>query len=593
MNEELKDFIVKTFKLKENEGPDKVIPLREAVRHYVKPGMFLYLEGESNAAAAEIIRQYHGSKPQFSVFAPINVGGTLIPALIHTGLVKRLIFTNCSDTYPVPSPNPVITRAFRDKSLEMENWSVLAAELRLMAGALGIGFIPTKSMVGSTVAEENKDAFKVIKDPFGSGKKLGAVKACNPDVALVHGWAADRYGNMIPQAGSLTAGCWGAKASKHGVIVTVERLVSTDFIRRHSYLVRLPGYLVNSVSVAPFGAHPQGMSNQGLNEFEGYTLDHDFLTDLRKASEETETFSRFVKEWILNLKDHDEYLRRLGAQRLFLLKGKASRDAPEYELDRFLDDITNRQGYNANEMMMVTACNKIREVIRGKGYKTMFPGIGASALPGWMAYYMLQQEDYQVDMVPTGIGFAPRPANPYLTNLANVHTAKMLPDIIDIHGTCVTGENNSCLGVLGAAEIDKHGNINSSKISDEIFIAGIAGGNDIASGAREVVVVTQQSKRRFVEQVPFISQPGALVTTVVSTMGVYQKLGDDSEFSLTEYFPEPGLSGPQEHIERIKANCGWNLKVAPDIRASRLPTKEDLALLRALDPQGIFIGKKT
>ena len=591
MSKKLEEFVVNTFKLKENEGPDKVMPLRDAVSRHVKAGMLLYIDRESNAATCEIVRQFHGDKQQFSVLAPINVGGTFIPAMIHSGLVKKLIFTNCSDTYPAPSPNPVISRAFRGKTMEMENWSVLAMELQLMAGALGIGFIPTKSMVGSTVAEENKDTFKVVEDPFGGDRKFGAIKARNPDLALVHGWAADRYGNTIMQPGGLTTGCWGAKASKEGALVTIERLVSTDFIRQHSYLVRLPGYLVKSVSVAPLGAHPQGLSNHGLDDFEGYALDPDFLTDMRKASKDPETFTNFVREWVLDLKNHSEYLAKLETQRVLLLKGKAARDAWEYDLASFLKDIVNRKGYNANEMMVITACNKIKEIIRENGYKTMFPGVGFSGLAGWMAYYLLQRDGYQVDMAPTGIGFAPRAADPFLNSLANVRTAKMLPDLLDIHGTFVTGEYNSCLGILGAAQIDKYGNINSNKISEEIFIAGIAGGNDIASGAREVLVVTRQSKSRFLEQVTFISQPGERVKTIVSTMGVYKKLGDDEEFTLTEYFPNPELSTAEEHIERIKANCGWELKVSPDIKATPAPGREELALLRALDPRGVFISE--
>lgn len=591
MNENLKEFISSTFKLKENEGPDKVVPLSEAIRRYVKPGMVLYIDRESNAAVREIIRQFYGSPPQFGVLAPISVGGTFIPALIHSGLVKKLIFTNSSDTYPSPSPNPVISRAFKDKTLEMENWSVLAIELQLMVGALGIGFATTKSMIGSSVAEENKDTFQIIDDPFGSGMKLGAVKARNPDVALIHGWAADRYGNTIPQPGGLTTGCWGAKASRDGVIVTVEKLVSTEFIRRHSYLVRLPGYLVNSVSAVPFGAHPQGMSSYGLEDFEGYALDDDFLTEMRKASEDKETFSNFIKQWILDLKDHSEYLNKLRIERLLFLKGKATRDAWEYDLAPFLDDIVSRQGYNTNEMMIVTAANKIREIIGKKGYKTMFPGIGFSGLAGWVAYYLLQRENYHVDLLPTGIGFAPRPADPFLNSLANVRTAKMLPDVLDIHGTCVTGSQNSCLGILGAAQIDKYGNINSNKVSEEVFIAGIAGGNDIASAAREVLVVAKQSRRRFLEKVNFVSQPGNRVKTLVSTMGVYEKLGDDQMFTLTEYLPDPGLSTPQEHIERIKANCGWELKVAPDIKPTPAPSKEALTLLRALDPRRVFLSE--
>ena len=136
------------------------------------------------------------------------------------------------------------------------------------------------------MAEDNRESFREIEDPFGEGKAK-VVKALNPDLSLIHGWAADRYGNtIISPSASSGQGAWGAFASKGGVVVTVEKLVSTDFIREHSTFVSIPGYMVNSVSVAPLGAHPYGLFNPGIKEFEGYAADYSFMVDFRKANTE-------------------------------------------------------------------------------------------------------------------------------------------------------------------------------------------------------------------------------------------------------------------------------------------------------------------
>src|SRR3990172_6159613 len=188
--------LLAVFRLREDEGPSKLTTLAEAIRRHIRPGMAIQASGESGASLRELVRQFYGTKPHFTLLIE-QPGGTHALLAVHAGLVKRLVFTNCSDIYPAPSPNPIVQRAFRAKEVAFENWSVLTFMFRLMAGALGIGFMPTRSMVGSDAALENADSLKVIDDPFDSGKKLGLVKGFNPDLAFVHGLAADAYGNTI------------------------------------------------------------------------------------------------------------------------------------------------------------------------------------------------------------------------------------------------------------------------------------------------------------------------------------------------------------------------------------------------------------
>lgn len=109
------------------------------------------------------------------------------------------------------------------------------------------------------------------------------------------------------------------------------------------------------------------------------------------------------------------------------------------------------------------------------------------------------------------------------------------------------------------------------------------------SAAREVVVVMPQSRERFVPELPFVTSPGAAVKALVSDLGVFEKLGEDPEFTLTGYFEDQSPGGKEAAIGRIKARCGWNLRIAHDPDQLALPRAEDLATLRLFDPDRHFL----
>ncbi|MDY7019173.1 MAG: CoA-transferase [Chloroflexota bacterium] len=586
-DQQIDQLLQTTFRLREYEGKSKVTELDAAIKAYVKPGMILHVSPEANGALRQIVRQYWNTNPKFTLIMSM-LGGTFGIPLIHGGLVKRLIFTHCADVYPMVQPNAVIQRTYREKKLELENWSYLSLYFRLMAGALNIGFLPTNSLLGSSIAEENKGLFQEVKDPF-ENKTIGAVKALNPDVSIIHGLAADPYGNIIPAPFSLESTMWGAKASKNGVIATVENIVSTDFIREHSPLVKIPGYMVNSVSLVPLGTHPLGLCNHALTYFTGYGQDNEFLARYQEASQDSDTLDAWIKEWILDCHFQRDYLAKLGYERILALKGKADKDAWEYELRIQAQNISVSRKYNPIEMMIIASSRKIKEIVVNGGYRLMFAGVGASGLAGWLAYYQLKDEGYDLDLLGAGLGVAPRPGDPLLIGLSQVHTAKMIPEVRDTHGTFLGGINSSCLGVLGAGQIDRLGNINSSKISDGIFLAGSGGSNDIVSGAKDVVALAIQSERRFVDKVSYITCPGKRIRTLVSSKGIFEKLDGEEEFKLTGYFPNPSFATKEETIQDIKRNCGWDLKISATVSYIMPPTANELTMLRMFDPQRVFI----
>ena len=328
-----------------------------------------------------------------------------------------------------------------------------------------------------------------------------------------------------------------------------------------------------------------------MEEFEAYAEDYAFMTEFNKTCRDPKAIDDWITEWVLDCQSFEAYKAKLGSDRILYLKGNADRDAWRYRLEALEGKISEDEECNATETMVVVAAREIKERISRNQYKAVLAGAGTANLAAWVAKYHLQNEGYEAElMVELGYyGNAPRPSEPFVLNFGNFPTCKILTETIDTLGVFTSGATNRSIGVLGGGQVDRFGNINSTRISQELYLTGSGGANDVASGAREVVVVMQQSKRRFLEKVPYITAPGIRVKTLVSTMGVFQKLGDDDEFTLTKTIADPSFSSKEEIVRAIQENCGWNIRVARDLEEVPLPTVEELRLLRVFDPNRYYL----
>jgi hypothetical protein len=432
--------------------------------------------------------------------------------------------------------------------------------------------------------------FLAADDPFGSGERVGLVRALVPDLALFHAWAADRAGNVLTAA-PLNENFYAAMAARGGAILSVERVVSTEFIRRHAGFVRLPGQYVAAVVEAPFGSHPGGMYGMGIPELEGYAEDFEFILDLRRAFRKPETAAEWIREWMLEVPDQAAYAAKVGYRRLMEAKGRAHTDAWRAELTMLAEGLDGDEAPAGAETMVMAAARILSEKVRERGYRTYLAGVGNSNLAAWLSAYEMKAAGVDVElMAETGmVGYLPRPAEPFVFSFRNFPSSKMLTDIVHVMGIFMGGRENRCLGSLAAGQIDKHGNINSTIVPGVSYITGSGGANDIASAAREVVVTLAQGPQRFVEKVPYVTAPGARVTAVVSDRGVYEKDDAHGELVLTGVFagrPEA------ESVGAAREACGWNLRVAEHLRRFEPPTAEELRLVRLFDPRRYFLGER-
>jgi glutaconate CoA-transferase subunit B len=142
--------------------------------------------------------------------------------------------------------------------------------------------------------------------------------------------------------------------------------------------------------------------------------------------------------------------------------------------------------------------------------------------------------------------------------------------------------NRIDVGFLGAAQIDRRGNLNSTVIGDydapSVRLPGGGGAPEIATCARDVFVMLRQTRRAFVERLDFTTSVGDRVRVVVTDLGILEP--HDGELTLVAV--HPGVE-----VDDVRAATGWDLRVAPDVRATEPPSDAELAALRALETAGL------
>jgi glutaconate CoA-transferase subunit B len=134
---------------------------------------------------------------------------------------------------------------------------------------------------------------------------------------------------------------------------------------------------------------------------------------------------------------------------------------------------------------------------------------------------------------------------------------------------------------LGAAQLDRHANLNSTVIGDydhpRTRLPGAGGAPEIATGCEEVVVIAPHSRRTCVERLDFRTTTGAGTTRVITDLGVMEPR--DGELTLTAL--HPGMT-----VDQVREATGWELRVAGDLATTPEPSDEELSALRALIARG-------
>jgi glutaconate CoA-transferase subunit B len=156
------------------------------------------------------------------------------------------------------------------------------------------------------------------------------------------------------------------------------------------------------------------------------------------------------------------------------------------------------------------------------------------------------------------------------------------------------------LGFVGGAEVDRYGNLNTSYIGDRahptVKLPGSGGGADIASLADRLAIIMAHDKRRFPERVSYITSPGygeggdwrrrvglprGGPAAVITTLAVLGFAAESHEMELRSWHPFTSA-------DELRANTGWDLRMAPDAHETPPPTTDELRIIREIDPQGFW-----
>ena len=163
-----------------------------------------------------------------------------------------------------------VMREFTEsKRARFEEWSHMSMGLRYRAGAMGVPFMPARSMMGSGVAAQI-DQLREMICPF-TGERLVLVPAINPDVALIHVQRCDAYGNA--QMDGLPFMDVDIAMAANRVILTTEQVVDNDNIRRTPDQTRIPFFTVDAVVEVPYGCAPHecyGLYEPFFDHLDGY-----------------------------------------------------------------------------------------------------------------------------------------------------------------------------------------------------------------------------------------------------------------------------------------------------------------------------------
>jgi glutaconate CoA-transferase, subunit B len=257
---------------------------------------------------------------------------------------------------------------------------------------------------------------------------------------------------------------------------------------------------------------------------------------------------------------------------------------------------TADQLFSRSEMMIVAAARELA------GQRVCFVGVGLPNIAVNLAKLTLAPH---LELVYESGVFGARPARLPLSigDPTIVTRATSVTSMLELFGYYLQGGRID-VGFLGAAQIDRFGNINSTVIGDyrapKTRLPGSGGACEIAINARQVFVIMRQSARSFVERIDFRTSPGNLggaenaarirreqgwlgsgPSVVVTDLGIYH-FDVDGEMRLDSLHPGATLEG-------VQATIGWPIRAADSIAETPPPSAEDLRMIREqLDPEGAY-----
>jgi len=281
---------------------DKLMTEQEAVQQFVYDGCYIGTELYGTvrcpmSLAREVLRQ--GRKD----LRVCGQGVLELDLWLAAGIIKKLDITYIGlEVYGTTS---ALRRAVESGQVDTcVEWSNASITWRMKAAAMGVPFLPTRSMLGTDMFEYS--AAKLVEDPF-TGIQVALLPALVLDVALIHVHRADKYGNC--QIDGISGFALEMSRACKRLIVSAEEIVPTEEIRKYPDRTAIPYYLVDAVVHAPYGSHPGEMAYL-------YGRDEPGIQEWVEMSKTADGANAYLDKYVYGLDTHDDYLALIGEQRL-------------------------------------------------------------------------------------------------------------------------------------------------------------------------------------------------------------------------------------------------------------------------------------
>jgi acyl CoA:acetate/3-ketoacid CoA transferase alpha subunit len=290
---------------KSRKAEPKLFSAREAVSAFVADGDYIVYDFSSltrgpQALIREVIRQRRKDLwigAEFTLHETALLTGAGCATRIDVGFLGY---------------GSYIGKAVSCGRVRVFEWTNGGLALRLLAGARGVPFLPTRDLLGSDHMAVS--AAKVIEDPY-TGLPVALVPALNPDVAVIHVHQADVYGDARIFGTNLFA--LEAAMASHRVILSAEEIVDHEEIRKDPMRTTIPYFLVDAVVHAPFGAYPGAMPAR-------YEIDLPHV-DMLNGIRSDDQMQKYLHDTVYSVADHEEFLdKRVGAKKMKELRGRAT-----------------------------------------------------------------------------------------------------------------------------------------------------------------------------------------------------------------------------------------------------------------------------
>lgn len=282
---------------------DKVMSLKEAAE-LVKDGDHVAIGGctLSRTPMAMVWALIRAERENLTVSRSIT---STEGDLFYGSGVSRHIVTSWFSQGIVWGVSKVMRHFTETGQADFEEWSHMAMGLRYRAGAMGVPFMPTRTMMASDVGGRI-DQTKEMSCPF-TGEPLLLVPALNPDVALIHVQRCDQFGNA--QMDGLPFMDADIAMAANRVVLTTERVVTNDQIRRAPDHTKIPFVTVDAVVEVPYGCAPH----------ECYGVYEPFLPNLDAYAEMTRQdpaagVQEFIDRYVKAPANWNEFLNLLGME---------------------------------------------------------------------------------------------------------------------------------------------------------------------------------------------------------------------------------------------------------------------------------------